>query len=451
MKTVAFVSGWRSLLSTRVRALSNSQFARNALLLTIVSGLERLAALAQTVLVARALGIVEYGVYGLLFTSIGFVASIAGLQMGLTATVLVARHRADDPARAAAVIGYALHFAWLVGLAVLLCALPFSGVLSTWLLQSPGHALEIGLGAAFVAFSLVSGVQDGIVQGFEDFATVARVRLLTGLATLLAIYPAAHYGGLAGVLLASLGAMVLRYAMLSRAIALHRRKDGLPAKGGGLRFADMVFGFSLPSMLATLLLGGVLWFGSLLLSRQAEGFASIAMVNTGLQWRGPILMLAASLGAVAIPMFSRHAGADDAVSSGVLRSRLLRANGLVALLGAGLLAALARPLLAMYGPGFTAGATLFVLIVASTVPAVIANVYMQELVGQGRMWRQVWLHVPMTAVLLAGFVWSIPRFQGQGYAWTLAAGTTIFLASAWFAARADSATPRAPQRNVEVA
>jgi O-antigen/teichoic acid export membrane protein len=442
MSAVPPAVGWRSALGARASALSGSRFARNALMLTLVSGLERIAALVQTVLVARALGIVEYGVYGLLFTSIGFVASVAGLQMGLTATVLVARFRAEAPARAAAVIGFAMRFAWLVGMALLVCVLPFSEALSTWLLRSPDHTLEIALGAAFVAFSLASGVQDGVVQGFEDFATVARVRLLTGLATLLAIYPAAIAGGLSGVLLATLGGLGLRYALLARAIATHRRNDGLPREGSGMSFREMVFGFSLPSMLASMLLGGVLWFGSLLLSRQHQGFESIAMVNTGLQWRGPILMLAASLGAVAIPAFSRHAGADDVASSGLLRQRLLRANGLVALCGAVLLGLLARPLLAMYGPGFGSGAALFTVIVASTVPAVMANVYMQELVGHGRLWRQLWLHVPMTLVLLAGFAWSIPRWQGTGYARTLALGTTVFMVNAWLAYRLDAARGR---------
>ena len=45
---------------------------------------------------ARVLGITDYGVYGLLFGTIGLASSTAGMQMGLTSTVFVARFRATD-------------------------------------------------------------------------------------------------------------------------------------------------------------------------------------------------------------------------------------------------------------------------------------------------------------------------------------------------------------------
>jgi O-antigen/teichoic acid export membrane protein len=426
------------MVADRVAALRASQFGRDSALLAGITGVERLAALVQTVLVARALGIAEYGVYGLLFTSIGFVASIVGLQMGLAATVLVARHRLAAPERAAAVIGHAMRFAWLVGLGFLVATLPFATPLSDWLLQSPRHALAVSLGCLFVAASLVSGVQDGIVQGFEDFAAVARVRLAAVLLTVLAIYPAARAGGLVGVLLATLAALVLRYILLARIIARHRADSGLPARGTGIGFGELVFGFSLPSMFASLLMGGLLWYGSLLLSRQSQGFESIAMVNTGLQWRGPILMLAASLGSVAVPAFSRHAGANDTAASRVLRRRLLLANGAAALLGTLVLSVLAGPLLSLYGNGFAAGAWIFVVLVASTVPTVLANVYMQELVGQGRMWQQLLLHLPMSGVLALGFTVLVPRMQGAGYAWTVLGGSLALLAAGAYAARSSA-------------
>ena len=86
-----------ALLISRVWAracsFSGSDFGRNAIWFTGLSAFERVFAVTQTVLIARALGITEYGVYGLLFGTIGFVASVVGLQMGLTATVFVARYR----------------------------------------------------------------------------------------------------------------------------------------------------------------------------------------------------------------------------------------------------------------------------------------------------------------------------------------------------------------------
>ena len=102
----------------------------------MVSGVERFAAVIQTVLVARALGITSYGVYGLIFGTVGLVASTAGMQMGLTATVFVARYRATEKAKAAYVISFVSRFGLVVSLGFLVCTLPFSGALSNWLLGS---------------------------------------------------------------------------------------------------------------------------------------------------------------------------------------------------------------------------------------------------------------------------------------------------------------------------
>ncbi len=409
------------------RHLLQSAFARDAAMLAGVTAIERMAALVQTVLIARALGILEYGIYGLLFTSIGFVSSIIGLQMGLTATVLVAKYRDAHKARAAAVITHVNRFGWLVSLVFCAAVLPFAGELSSWLLRTPEHAFVVGLGAVFVAASMLSGVQDGIAQGFEDFKAVARARGIAAVAGLAAVYPAAIWYGLDGVVAAILASVVLKGVILHRSIRRGRAKYALPSGGTGVGFAAMVLGFSLPSMLASLLLGGMLWWGSFLLSRAPAGFADVALVNTGLQWRGPVLLLAASLGSVAVPVFSRLDSDSDIGARKRFKHRMLWVNGAAATLVAALIVALSSQLLGLYGEAFKEGRTEFAILVATTVPLVVANVYMQELLGAGRLWRQLWLHLPMVAVMGAGFAWSIPQWAGMGYAVSIAAASLVFL------------------------
>ncbi len=429
-----FIALWSERFQARagvaLRGVRASRFARDAAMLTGISGIERLSALVQTVLIARALGIVEYGVYGLMFTSIGFIASIMGLQMGLTATVLIARYRDAEKARAGAVIRHVTRFAWLVSLAFWAVSLPFSGAISQWLLHSPAYTLAAALGSLYVGVALLSGVQDGVVQGFEDFRALATARFVAAVATLAAVYPAAKSFGLNGVVAAILGGVLLKMLMLAGVVRGHRRQQQIPSEGGDVKFMAMVLEFSLPSMLVSLMTGGVLWYGSLLLSRQHAGFESIAIVNIGLQWRGPILLLAGALGSVAVPMFSRHSGARDLAASRRLRKNLLWINGVAALASASLLIVGAPLLLSMYGSGFSGGGVIFAILVGTTVPAVLANVFMQELVGAGRLWLQLLLHLPMVLLTASGFMLLIPRSQGYGYAVSVAAASFLFLACA---------------------
>ncbi len=427
-----------SRLSAWVQAQFQSEFRRNALWYTGLTGFQRVAAMVQTILIARALGITEYGVYGLLFGTIGLIASTAGLQMGLTATVFVARYKQNAQAKAAAVITVVSRFGWIVAAAALLLALPFTEEISEFLLGSSSYRLAVLLGTAFVGASIVSGIQDGVAQGFEMFGPVARVNAASALLVLISILPAAHFLGLTGVLLVTLGGVVLKFAVLNGMIRRKRLDLSIPKEGSGVSFRALVSAFALPSMLVSLGLGAVTWYGMFMLSRQGSGFEGVAIVNAGLQWRGPVLLFLSAISTVAVPRFSRLHAAGDGQQSFHLRQRLAllsfviaTAVGLVVIAGGGVI-------LGFYGAGFSSGRMAFNLIVLSTIPMVVANVYMQALVGAGRMWRQLWLHCPFILVMGVSFILLVPRYKDLGYSIALLAAAVVFLIHVLVAEAIDS-------------
>jgi len=406
----------RVLFADGYRAVTQSQFSRNTLWIIAVSGVERIAAVAQTVLIARALGIAEYGAYGLLFGTIGFVASIVGLQMGLTATVMLAKHKETEKEKAAHAISHVSRYAWIISGLFIVATLPFSEAISSMLLASGKYAFAVSMGCLFVGATLLSGVQDGVIHGFEDFRSVASVRIVIAIMTAAGIYPAAIFSGLDGVMSILLLGVLVKFFMLQPTIRRHKAGHGFPAKGSGLPFHEAIFGFSVPSMLVSLLAGGVTWFGMVLLSRQPAGFESVAIVNTGLQWRGPILLMTSSMATVAIPVFSRFSRQDDDSAANHLQQKLLWLNGGLALGGTMILVLLSTPLLNLYGAGFSGGELVFGLLVASTVPQVLVNVYMQNYIGRGDMWRVLGMHLPLAIVSITAYFMFIPEYTGVGFA-----------------------------------
>jgi O-antigen/teichoic acid export membrane protein len=180
-------------------------------------------------------------------------------------------------------------------------------------------------------------------------------------------------------------------------------------------------------MLVSLMVGAVTWFGTFWLSRQPDGFESVAIVNTGLQWRGPVLLLAASIGSVAIPVFSRLSENPDIHASNRLRKKLSLLNGASALIVSLALILCSGPLLALYGKEFSGGKLVFSLLVATTVPQVLVNIFMQHLVGKGEMFLQLKLHLFQVVPLVVGFIWLIPKFFALGYAISLLISTIAFL------------------------
>jgi O-antigen/teichoic acid export membrane protein len=406
--------------------MSKINLLKNMSWLTLISGVERVAAVLQTVLVARALGMTDYGIYGLIFGTIGLAASVAGLQMGLTATVFVARYRDAEKGKAAFVIAFANRFGFGVALLFLLCTIPFAGAISAWLVGPSLPEMATIAGCLLVVISIISGVQDGIIQGFEEFRSIALARLVTTAVTLACIYPAGIAFGLLGVMAVVLVGLIVKYALLSRKLAWHVRRNGLPAEGSGLFAKDLILGFIFPSMLVSLLVGTIGWSGTFVLSRQVDGFDALAVVNTGLQWRGPIFLLASVISGAAIPAISRHYQRMDHTAIQGMHRTMLLFNAGFALLVSVALAALSPLILLLYGPGFSDGAFVFSLVVVSSVPQVIAGVYLQHLVAKGQMWQQLLLHLWLVVPLSLGYATMVPRFHGVGFAITHLFAWSIF-------------------------
>ena len=169
-------------------------------------------------------------------------------------------------------------------------------------------------------------MQDGIAQGFEVFGTLAKVKIAVSLLVMGSIYPVANHFGLSGVLCVILGGLIVKMLILRSVITRSKAEAQIPSVGSGVSFRALVSDFAFPSMAVSLVIGFVTWLGMFMLSKQPAGFEGVAIVNTGLQWRGPVLLLAASLGGVAVPAFSRLSARGDAATSRRLRRTLSLLN-----------------------------------------------------------------------------------------------------------------------------
>lgn len=409
--------------------LRGSTLLKSMSWLTAVSGLERVFGLVQTVLLARALGITEYGVYGLIFGTIGLVASLAALQMGLTATVFVARYKEKEKEKAAYVLQFVNRFGLTLSALFLVATIPFAGPIRDWLIGPDAPASAVIAGCLMVTASLMSGMQDGILEGFEDFRSVAIIRAAASVLTVAAMYPAAYAFGLIGAMVVVLSGIALKYLFLSRRVAWHVKAQDLPARGSGLSAKELILNFGLPSMLVSLLTGVIGWIGSLILSRQAGGFDSLAVVNTGLQWRGPLLLIAGIVGSVAIPAISRHLNAADHAAIRLLKRQMLLYVGGLSLVVAVAVAASGPLLLRIYGRGFTGGTLVFAVLVLSTVPQVVVNIYCQHFLARAQVWKMLALHLWLVIPMAVSYWLLIPAYHSLGFAISNLVSWSIFAAA----------------------
>jgi O-antigen/teichoic acid export membrane protein len=386
---------------------------------TILSaGLERVIAVVQTVVIARILGIEDYGRYGLIFGTIGLVASIAGFQLGATATAYIARYRHSDPGAAAGVIVLAEGLSLLAALAGLAVMAIAPEQTATWLFKQASYAEVMLPAGIIIMFAVVAGVQDGILQGFEAFRALAWVRVVVAVLTfaLVAVVGGAG-GGLRSVLIAIAAGGAVRFVIM---LVLQKQlwsADGLRYSRKALwSMRHALLEFSVPAVLGNLLLGLVMWYGTFLLSRAPGGFEDVAIAAAAQQWRGPVLFLNGSLATVAIPLMSRTADAGGENAWRIHRLNVW-SNLAVAVIACLVIALASRQILGAYGHGFVEQQEAFVLIVASVIGQSHVQVLFQLLVSMRRIWLVLLYQTLFILPFAAGYQLLLPELGLAGFAW----------------------------------
>ena len=276
--------------------------------------LARGLAFAATVLVARSLGTAGFGEFGTIQATVGAVGVFAGFGLGLTATRCLAQWRESDIERSGRIVGLALTLAAGSGTLLAFALVIASPWLAGTTLAAPHLAHSLVLAAALLPLAAVAGVQTGALAGLEAFPQVALANFASGAATFPALLLGVHLGGRDGAILGLVAAQALGTGIGQ--ILLVRR---LHAAGIHLRWAGIwqeravIWGFSLPTALASSLVMPVNWACMAVLARQAGGYEQLGLFNAGNQWRQLVLFVPLQIAAGAMPVLAQiHARGEHA-------------------------------------------------------------------------------------------------------------------------------------------
>lgn len=381
------------------------------------AAIERLVGLVQAYYVARLLGIDAFGKYGLLFTTIALVSMVTGLQLGLTATVQISRYLTSRPHRAAAVMRLCEFVTLSLSVIGLVAILFAPEAIAHWLLDSPFGGQVIVAGALIALFAVAGGVQEAILQGFEEFARLSIARVVTSLLGFVLLLIMGRAGDLTSVITAIAVASMARTLLLFSLKEAATRRLGLRTRMSEIiAAAPVIVEFSIPSLLISLVSGLSQWYGLLMVKQGATGFRDLAFVTVGVQWRSAVVFATTILASVAVPMMSRLLASGDTAAT----RRIHRLNIAANLLAAGAVVAVvlsaASHLLAAYGDEFQSGQLPFTLVVTTSLPGVYIVVLQNLFVSQGRMFEVLMQTIVQGAMQIVVYWVVVPRYGVSGFA-----------------------------------
>ena len=399
------------------------RLARGSLWSLAGSATSRLLVLAAMILVARVLGKVSFGEFGLIQATLGVAGLMAGLGLGGTATRFVAQYAATDPDRAGRVIGMVMLISWGTVLLAAGALVWASSLIASRVLDAPHLQTALVWGTLLMAANVLRGIQSGIIAALERFDLIAKLNVLEGVVSLITMVVLAHYFGVQGALLglaaASIAVWIVGRLWLGGV---------LKARGIRVSYRDcgqdwrILHGFGLPSLLSGLVATPVLWFCMTWVAQRPEGYAELGLYNAAYQWHGPMIFIPMILMSVSIPVLVQEweSGRKERFRKVTLwMCGLMLAGALPPVL---LIAALSPWVMTLYGPGFREGWLILVLLVAAAPFHALSNIASGALLGMNRAWWVLGVNLLWGITMLMLTVWLTPVWGVRGLA-------TAFLAA----------------------
>lgn len=373
--------------------------------------------LGASVVCAWFLGKEGFGALGMIQSTAGMFGIFAGLGLGMTATKYVSEFRRQDPLRTGRILTLSASAAFVSGGIITVLVILLAPYLAQSVLAAPQLAAPLAIGAGLVFFGALNGAQTGALAGFESFQTIARVNIYAGLASFPLIVLGVWRGGLRGAVWGSVAALAVNWALNNRALRRECAKANISYQLAGCRRElGMLYRFSLPASLASILIVAAIWICNALLARQPQGYSELGLYAAADKWRLMILFVPSSMFAMVLPVLSNlHGEGDGAGFQKVFRANL-RLNASLAFLTALLIAAFAAPIMAVYGKSFRGGQAVLVVLAFSAIAEVLNSILGQQLVAAHQMWWRFTFDVLLVAVLV-GLAWVlIPKWGALGLA-----------------------------------
>lgn len=393
------------------------RFARGATWSLAGATLAQGANLIVSIITARLLGAREFGQFGIIQSTVGMLAVFAGLGLGVTASKYVAVFRTGDPARAGSIVALTCGAAIISGLSLTLALLLLAPLLAERTLNSATLTQPLRISSVLLFMHALNGAQNGALAGFEAFRAIARTNAFRAIValplTLLLVAQWGLLGAIASLIVTTAITCVFTHLSLRQAC----RSFGITFRlRAGWRERSILWTYSTPAFLSTILVAPALWLSNTMLVNQSGGFTELGVLTAAGQWRTTISFVPAVLAQFALPLLSNLDGNRDLSRYRTALRWNLYVTAAAAITVALPVMGLSPWLMRLYGAGFEHGWLVLVLSSVTAVITCINSVIGTAILSSGSVWAGFAFNLMWASVLLMLSVWLIPAHLALGFA-----------------------------------
>ena len=317
------------------------------------------SSLLASFFLARILGQVGMGEYGILINTANMFVIFATFGLGVTTTKHVAEFLEKNPERAGRIVGMTLTMAILMGGCVSAGVTVMAPVLAE---QAMGAAhltrylyiIAIGLG-----ISAVASVPSAILTGLQLFKWVGFNAAIGGVFTAGAIITGAMQYGVEGAITGYVCGQGVNLILNSICALIYMPRFGLSINLRGCwSERRLLVTYSLPSVFSSMMLSPVHWLCNSMLAHEPNGYAKLGIFHAANQWSAAVMFLPHLMGKASLPLLSNQERFDKKAMNHIILLNLIPVT--VVVLG---IIVFSQYIMKGYGPNFVEGWPVLCLIV----------------------------------------------------------------------------------------
>lgn len=406
------------------RSRCNTKLFKDSFWAVFGNGIGNALMLFSGIIIARLLGKELYGEYGIVKTTMFYIASFATLGLGVTSTKYIASLISEKSIHVGNIIrdsiSITLIFSGLIAFILFISASSLADFLNESSLAIAFKALAI-----VIIFKAITTTQIGILAGFKNFKTIAINSLLSGFVMLLLSIPLTYKFGLKGSLATLLISQI--FNSLINFFSIRKKSKEIPLIKN-VSYKKELICFSFPVALQESSFTICNWAAIMMLTK-ISSIGEVGLYTASAQWNSIITMIPGLLINVVLSYLS--GSVNEKHQHEKTLKLMLCVNFVTTIIPFIIVYFLANFIASFYGDSFSEMPSVLRVLTFSTILEACASVYKSELLALGKTWLLFSIRFVRDFVLVVSVFVLLNYTDGKNgammYSWAVVIMSIIFL------------------------
>ena len=358
----------------------------------------KLCLLVAGILCAHLLKQEVFGQLGMIRSTLNIFIVFGASGIGVTATKLISTYRTNDIPRLLRMTRLTFRLAWVMALVLMVFCFVLARPIARHILHAEHLTFELPIASLLLLFSILYGVQNGVLTGLEQFKIMARNMFVGSFLEAVLMVAGAYFWGLTGAIVGlgiGLGALFwVNRLSIKKHYAQYVVGEMQPTHTPN--DWSMLLNDCIPATLSALMVTPTFW-GIRTILLQHDGYNSLALFEAADQWKVMMLFIPTAISQMVLPILTSIRQQRQQFRH-VLLANIAFIVGISSVITLMVLL-LGGPIMQLYGKGFSDKMPL-VYLALSNIFSAYSNIIEMSIYSKNKMWQAFVINLFWAIVLL---------------------------------------------------